>query len=217
VLVGRDDDLRAVVERHALGAALRFLRLPGTLRVLPGDLGLDHGEQLGHVAAGHGQPVGDVSLRRQVRQGHKVTGGGDALQRPGHRLGVPDASVVVIRQDDDVSAAQVLGELRPPLAGAHRVAGGRQAVGTQRAHVLLPFHHEDDAGGMEQLGQAVRHAADAVEAIDPTPLPVRAALAEVLRVVAHDLEQQCPLLVAVVVGLDDFPEAHDVWPFSGPE
>ena len=125
----------------------------------------------------------------------------------GDLVGMAAAGVVVVGQDADGESLEVPVQFLRPLVGAAGVAGGDEAEARQPIDVLLALDDENGIiGGVRpQLEQPIGHLADALDAPGPASLAVRTALAEVLRLVADDLEQQLSGLVAVVVGGDDPP------------
>jgi hypothetical protein len=58
-------------------------------------------------------------------------------------LGVLAARIVGIRDDDCLGVSEVLGELRPPLAGAHRIARRHEPERGGTIRVLLALDHVD--------------------------------------------------------------------------
>ena len=85
--------------------------------------------------------------------------------------------------------------------------GGDETEAGQAIDVLLAFDDEDRIIGSAsaQFEQPVGQLAEALDAPRPASLAVRAALAEVLGLVAHHLEDRRSGLVAVIVGGDDAP------------
>src|SRR5262249_13817264 len=115
---------------------------------------------------------------------------------------------VVVGQNDDIGAAQVLGILVAPFLDATGIRRRRETDGVKIIDVFLAFGDVDNlAGGhrLDELGQPIRYAARVLQIPDPAAATVRPALSEILRLVAYDLEQDLPGLVGVVVDLDDPP------------
>jgi hypothetical protein len=126
------------------------------------------------------------------------------------------SGLVVVEQDGDEPSLECGRVAVAPLAGAHGVAGGDQAEVAEAVDVLLALDDEDDLGGIgrEQLGQAVEDGLDAVEAPDPSALAAGSALDEALGLVAHDLEEEGAVGVAIVIGGHD-PAAGRLAPALG--
>src|SRR5262249_57895670 len=121
------------------------------------------------------------------------------------------SGLVIVTTNDDVGSFQRLVEFRPPLAGAHRVAGRSDAVLTQRDDVFLAFDHEDGAACGQLLDQLVQAKQDNPHALDRPLFLIRSlALAELLRSMqwleAKHLKQQRATLVGIIVGLLDRTE-----------
>ena len=88
------------------------------------------------------------------------------------------------------------------------IAAFRQWVNTQYQHAFSDYNAlwRWSIDKPEQFWESVWHAPYAIEAIDPSALAIRPALAEILGLVASDLEQQAPILVGVIVFIDDWPQ-----------
>jgi hypothetical protein len=138
------------------------------------------------------------------------------VQRPRDGFGVLATGLVVVRQDRDAAAGEVLGKPRPPLAGPHRVAGRDQAQFAEAIDVLLALGDPDRLGfglGIEERVEVVGHDADAVEVVDVAALPVRPSLDELFAIdvlLADDLEEQRARLVDVVVDRRDVGAAPPI-------
>src|SRR5262245_39003900 len=91
------------------------------------------------------------------------------------------ASVVVVGDEDRLSAAEMLGKGFVPLTaavavrGAPEVGGCSDALPSQRVTILLALDDENPTvgrDGLNQLGQPVGHSADAFHVPDPAILHV---------------------------------------------
>ena len=137
------------------------------------------------------------------------------------------ASVVVVGNDDDVGAGEMLGEVGLPFAGALAL---QVAVMPWRASVSTVFFAFDDENPipqrdrLDELGQPVGHLPHALHAPHPAIFylvrrVVRsrlAALPEVLRVEPADLEQQRAGLVGVFVCCDKLAPPVALLPLPAP-
>lgn len=144
--------------------------------------------------------IGGILAGRSLDDAHASS---DALKRAGNCRRVYPAGLVLVGDDDDVRAAKDLAVLPPPLAGAARVAGRHAAGLDDGEHVLLSLgdvHGRSGGDPGKQLGKAEQWPRHAMRLPDPAPMPVGPALAERLRNVAHHLEDQDAVGVAVVVG-----------------
>ena len=85
------------------------------------------------------------------------------------------ARLIVVGQDDDMAAAQMLAVVSKPLAGAAGIARRDQPTRAQRINVLFALRDEHGLGGIggDQLGKTVG------DALDPAsiPYPTAAAIA----------------------------------------
>ena len=117
---------------------------------------------------------------------------GLADEGAGHIEGMGAAWRVVVREDDDVGADQVLCILGAPFASTLRVAGRRDAKARQRLDIFFALDDDDELTSRNRLthpGQSEKHARDAVEIPEPAAMAVRPPLAERLGSKAYDLKQ----------------------------
>ena len=118
---------RHEVERLVVRLLVRRLRRAGG----PVRRRLDEVVERLDRAAG-GEPVGHVALLGQAGQVHDADARGLAGERARNDVGMIAARRVVVRQDDDIGADQVLGKLGAPFPGTACIAGRRDAVAGER-------------------------------------------------------------------------------------
>ena len=195
---------RLVAVRDEDGAFRRLLRRVLDGSGLPQRRRLAKRDQLLSIAAGV-EPVGDVAALGEARQLHDANAGSNAGQVDRDLRGMAAAGLVIVRQDADRKGPEVPVQLGRPRVGASGVAGGNEAEAREPVDILLALDDEDGLFGStgSQLEQPIRKRRDALDLPRPAPLAIRAALAEVLRLEADDLEKQRACLVPVVVGGDD--------------
>ena len=98
----------------------------------------------------------------------------DVLQRFANHLAVIAARLVIVGNDADIGAREMLVQLRRPLAGASRIAGGDEAELGQIVDVLLAFDDIDRlllGDSLQHLRQPERHLRDTVQLLVQPPLP----------------------------------------------
>ena len=121
-----------------------------------------------------------------------------------HLLRVFASGLVVVGDDVDGSAAEVLVVLGPPLARPHGAGGGHDADAGRAVYILLALDHQHATRqrSRHQVRQPVRNQSRTLDRVFP-PAALGPPLAEVLGLEADHLVQQLPLLIDVVVGGDD--------------
>src|SRR5262249_24926227 len=136
---------------------------------------------------------------------------GDAGHHPHNSIGVRVALVIVIRDHDDVGAAEYFAEFGAPfrllsrLGRAVRIAGCGHAYGAQVVDVFFPFADEDPPAAGETLGafEPPRGGrAPPFGFVAPPAVAVRSAppaFRALSRMVTHLLRDQFAALVEVVV------------------
>src|SRR5262249_7936164 len=140
---------------------------------------------------------------------------GDAAQRRGHLLAMLAAFGVIVGKHHDIGTAEILGIFGPPFLDTARIRRGREPDGAKVVDVLLALGDVDGLPGgnrLHELGQQIGEPANVPQLPAPAAA-VRPALAEILRLEAHNLEPQYAALVRVIVGLNDpgFGTADDLW------
>src|SRR5215467_12837631 len=106
--------------------------------------------------------------------------------------------LIVVRKDRDMLARKMYCEFRLEVARAAIVASGGHAETLKGENVLLALA---DSYGLcrGELVQTEGHAAHIAEAPNPSAAAIRSALLELFTVIAHDLIEQFPGGVRVVV------------------
>ena len=158
-----------------------------------------------------GEPVGHITLRRQMWQVDDADAAGGAVQALGDRQCVRLTGLVIVGKDRARDVGEIGIVSRRPfrlvqvLRCTAGVGGGDQQPLGESVRVLLAL--DDVAGGVlrraQQVRQAVRHSLDAVHLPDPAAIAIGPTLAEVLRFPSRHLEGQHAVRVVVVVGLHD--------------
>jgi hypothetical protein len=138
---------------------------------------------------------------------------GHAPEAPCDLAGVLEPGFVNVGDDPDVSALEIAGERGGPFSGpTWRGSRGKEPARgrvERRSHLkggLCVFFAFDDydrmalADGLQHFGKEVGNALDAFDRPRPAALRIGPALPEPLRIEAHDLVEEGPLRVVVVVG-----------------
>ncbi len=191
------DDHRDLARRDRL-MDQPFTFRPGPVHILPEDghelraesgggvrhLGLGlHQIIKGRDGAARLQPFHHIALGRQGGQVQIANTPGNGRELGCHQIAMLLTGLVIVGQNDDISALKIALQPIPPFAGAHRVRGGREAERGQRLGGFFTFNEEDDrppGDGFLHIGQPVGHHLGIFEVPDPLArmLRVRPALAE---------------------------------------
>ena len=93
------------------------------------------------------QPIADVLIvlaARQARQRRHADTGCDTMQRGGGLTRLFPARCIVVRDDDDVTVSEIVGDLRRPRGASGERGRAQLAVIAERSAVFLTFTQEDD-------------------------------------------------------------------------
>src|SRR5262249_1221278 len=148
------------------------------------------------------QPVGNVALLGQARQPHDANALRLAMQRLRGLKRFLAPCLVVVFEDQDVTACERVDAVVRPVTARDR---GRAVIERRNTlSIFLAFPDKDAAVWiLQQFRQAVWDAAAAFHAPYPTAFAIRSPLAEVFRLKPADLIEQLALVVGVVVSRDD--------------
>ena len=179
-----------------------FLRLPRRR-------GEDQAFQLVRAPTGV-QPIGNVPVLSEPGQCDDTHFICDAMEHRGDLLAVGTARPVIVGQDRDLRAREVVGELWEKLRSSASVRRCDEPFANESVNVFLSFGNDDPTSGLhagKQLREAVGNASHIVELPCPAAGTVRATLPKCLGRVADNLEEKVAILVHVVVGPDDLRPA----------
>ena len=126
------------------------------------------------------EPVAHVTRDWQVGQRDDANRRGDAVKMARDIVGMTATYVVVVGQDDDLTATQPVAVPWLPLPRAFRAGRRDDAQTAQPVGILLAFDNADRRSRWrgDDVGQPVRHPLDAGQGRNPPAVPVRSSLRE---------------------------------------
>src|SRR5262245_38989485 len=152
------------------------------------------------------QPIADIAMRGQSRQLDYLDCCFDALVRTRYLLCMCATWLIVIGQDIDRGALEVLRIFVAPFAGTVRIACRWHIDCRERISILLPLDNKGRplvGKRLDKLREPIENALHTIELPNPATSTIGSALPKVFRLEPQHLVQKRSALVGVIVCCND--------------